>query len=128
MDEVSSIQRNELEPSILRNPSNISTEVGLQEASLEAKGSGPPSAIIPQSGKRLPGSRVGVICVCCLVFAVLLINVSFLVWAVTTHHISGGIATLQQGSCQTSATLNTWIHLVINLLSTGMLGGSNYCT
>ncbi len=80
-----------------------------------------------RADRRLLGWRAGVTGVTALVFSCLAINISFLTWALTTHNITGGIATLQQGSCKTSANLNTGIHLVINLLSTGMLSGSNYC-
>lgn len=60
-------------------------------------------------------------------FMVLVVNLSFLIWTASTHNVSGGIAVLHRGSCTTSAKLDTWFHLGINVLSTALLGGSNYC-
>lgn len=77
--------------------------------------------------RRFLGWRVGIAAVCCLVFLVLLINIGFLAWASSNRKIQGGIGTLQRGSCKTSERLDTWLHLAINILSTGMLSGSNYC-
>lgn len=37
-----------------------------------------------------------------------------------------GIATVQKGSCSGTKTLDLWIHLVINVLGTLLLGASNY--
>jgi hypothetical protein len=34
---------------------------------------------------------------------------------------------LFQGNCKTTNALDTLIHLVINILSTSLLGASNYC-
>ena len=39
----------------------------------------------------------------------------------------GGFGALYQGSCETSRSLNVWIHLLVNALSTLLLGASNYC-
>ena len=127
MSDVPFTQRQSLERRIPPASPSVSNEAGLQEASLAEKGSGRSSAISQQSDRHLQGWRAGVTGVTCLVFAVLLVNISFLIWALSTHGHSGGIAPLQRGSCQTSEKLNTWVHLVINLLSTGMLSGSNYC-
>ena len=100
---------------------------GYEGAPLTENESRRSSTAAQRSDRRLLGWRVGVTGVTALVFSCLVINISFLIWALTSHRTTGGIATLQQGSCQTSANLNTGIHLVINLLSTGMLSGSNYC-
>ena len=78
-------------------------------------------------GRRISGWRTGVAYAIVLITVVLLINLSFLIWAVASRGPSLGISTLQRGSCETSTKINTWIHLVINILSTGMLGASNYC-
>ena len=110
----------------------LPSEAGLQEASLQEASpaeeeSGRSSAISKQSHTHMQGWRAGATGVTCLVAAVLLINLCFLIWALSSHRLTSGIATLHRGSCDTSTNLNAWIHLVINLLSTGMLSGSNYC-
>ena len=38
-----------------------------------------------------------------------------------------GRALFYEGSCNTSRKVNIGLHVVINLLSTALLGGSNYC-
>lgn len=71
---------------------------------------------------------------CTLVFAV---NLGVLIWAVQHSRQNGnaddddGAIILREGSddsaCTEIQTLNRWAHLVINLLSTVLLSGSNYC-
>ena len=85
----------------------------------------PMSSNLPD--RKLSGWRTGVAYATVLIVVVLLINLSFLIWALCSHGPSLGVSTLHRGTCETSTKLNTWIHLVINILSTGMLGASNYC-
>lgn len=40
---------------------------------------------------------------------------------------NGSIGTLFQGSCAKARSLNVWIHLLVNVLSTLLLSASNYC-
>ena len=54
------------------------------------------------------------------------LNVGWTSWASTTYKTSGGIGTLYIGDCSTVKTLNLWLHLAINILSTLLLGSSNY--
>jgi hypothetical protein len=71
---------------------------------------------------------------CTLVFAV---NLGVLIWAVQHKRRNGdaadddGAMILREGSdvseCTKIQTLNKWAHLVINLLSTVLLSGSNCC-
>ncbi len=102
-------------------------ETGDTRALLAVQDSRRPSSYIETQDRRLLGWRAGVTGVTALVASCLILNVSFMIWALTSKRVVNGIATLQQGSCATSANLNTAIHLGINLLSTGMLSGSNYC-
>ena len=55
-----------------------------------------------------------------------LINFIFTIWALVTFGAEGGIGTLQKGDCERTKSLNLWIHLAINVLSTALLGASNY--
>lgn len=58
---------------------------------------------------------------------VLLVNLILTIWAASTFAVIDGVGTLQQGKCSTTRTLSLWLHLVINVLGTLLLGASNYC-
>lgn len=58
---------------------------------------------------------------------VILINTAVLIWAVRSFTFRHGIADVFAGNCGKVKNMNTWIHLAINLLSTMLLSGSNYC-
>lgn len=77
-------------------------------------------------GRRFVGWLGGVIASATLVAIVLIINTTFTVWAVRSHGLEDGIGTLYRGSCQKTRMLSIWAHLLINVLSTIMFGGSNY--
>lgn len=62
------------------------------------------------------------------------LNLSVAIW-LTAASTSGGdtgdskvIAQLFNGNCAKAATMNTWTHLAINIVSTGLLAGSNFCS
>lgn len=62
------------------------------------------------------------------------LNLSVAIWLTATS-TSGGdtgdskvIAELFNGNCARAATMNTWTHLAINIVSTGLLAGSNFCS
>lgn len=76
---------------------------------------------------QFSGWRFGVTASAVLMFSVLVVNIVFTIWAVSTYKTSGGVGTMQTGSCQRTRVLSTWLHLAINILSTAMLSGSNYC-
>ena len=57
---------------------------------------------------------------------VLLINVLLCIVASAKHNIAGAFATLQDGDCGETKRLDLWLHLLINVLSTTLLGASNY--
>jgi len=58
---------------------------------------------------------------------ILSINAMLTIWASVRYRNSGGLATIQEGSCQNTKTLSLWLHLAINILSTILLSASNYC-
>ena len=58
---------------------------------------------------------------------VLLINVIVTVWGTATFGVHGMLVTIQDGDCSKSKKLSLWLHLAINVLSTLLLGSSNYC-
>lgn len=53
------------------------------------------------------------------------VNLALIIWT-STKGFEGGIATIQEGDCNTTKRLDLWLHLGINLLSTLLLGASNY--
>jgi hypothetical protein len=62
-----------------------------------------------------------------LACVVLLINTGFLVWTIHSRGISGGVGVLYEASCEATKRANIGVHLVINILSSALLGASNYC-
>ncbi len=62
-----------------------------------------------------------------LSFFVFLINLVFTIWAVIRKRmIHNGSFVLYDGSCSNVQSMNTGLHLCINLLSMVLLSGSNY--
>ena len=62
-----------------------------------------------------------------IVGAILLVNFALTLWGITHYAYPHGVATIYQGSCAFVKRLDLWLHLLINVLSTGMLMASNYC-
>ena len=83
---------------------------------------------IQKKAKYLHGWRMGLALCTVTAGTVLMINLVFTVWAVSKHGLrEGGIGIIQEGSCRETARLGLWFHLIINVLSTLLLGASNYC-
>lgn len=59
--------------------------------------------------------------------SVLTINVVLTVFASIKYGLHDGFGTLQECNCHTTKDLSLWLHLAINVLSTLLLGASNYC-
>lgn len=77
--------------------------------------------------KRYQGWRMSVcLCAACAGL-VLLINFVLTIWASLWYHTAGGLATVQEGSCQKTKRMSQWLHFAINALSTALLSASNYC-
>jgi hypothetical protein len=56
---------------------------------------------------------------------ILIINLSWLGYAKAKFGITAGYGIIKRGDCDEVKSLNTWLHLVINILSTLLLTGSN---
>lgn len=69
--------------------------------------------------KRTLRTFVSVACI------VLIINVSWLGYAKAKYGIQNGFGTIRRGGCGNVKSLNTWLHLGINIMSTLLLTGSN---
>ena len=57
---------------------------------------------------------------------VLLLNIGLLIGARANQEFESGYGVLQEGDCSATKRLDTWFHLLINILSTVLLGASNY--
>ena len=75
------------------------------------------------------GWRVGAMLAFAGALTTLIVNVSVGGWAQaqTGGNSVGVLVELFRGDCNTAASLNTWSHLAINIVSTLLLSGSNYC-
>ena len=58
---------------------------------------------------------------------VLVINIIVTIWGIAKFGVHGSLVTIQDGDCSKSEELSLWLHLAINILSTLLLGASNYC-
>ncbi|KAK0105188.1 hypothetical protein ONS96_004589 [Cadophora gregata f. sp. sojae] len=61
------------------------------------------------------------------VAAILIANFTLTLFALAQYAHRDGVGIIYQGSCSTAKQLDRWLHLLINLLGTGMLMASNYC-
>ena len=73
------------------------------------------------------GHRFGLLCCTISTAVVLLINVILCIVASAKNEVAGSFATLYDGHCDKVKRLDLWLHLLINVLSTMLLGASNYC-
>ena len=76
--------------------------------------------------QKVNGYHFGVLCCAVTSAVILLINIVATAWASAKFGVSGGIGTLQEGNCTAISKLGFWLHLLINALSTLLLGASNY--
>ncbi len=76
--------------------------------------------------RQLEGYHFGVLCCALVAAAVLIINLTVTIWAVSTSDVQNGLGILYDGNCKRTSTLTFWAHLAINILSTLLLGASNY--
>jgi hypothetical protein len=84
---------------------------------------------IHHGGKRsrFSGWRGGVLVAIIVVLSVLLLNIILVIIAASSWHPVDRIATAFTGDCNKAARTTTALHLLINLLSSLLLGASNYC-
>lgn len=75
------------------------------------------------SMKHFPGWRVGMTACAVAAMISLLLNVGVAIGVAIKFGMANGIGTLFHGSCKKVESLNFWIHLGINALSTILLGG-----
>ncbi|KAK3378237.1 hypothetical protein B0H63DRAFT_241722 [Podospora didyma] len=61
-----------------------------------------------------------------LIFTIFVTNLALTVFAVSRYDSRNGVGVIYEGDSGTVQRLDQWIHLLSNLLSTGMLSASNY--
>jgi disulfide bond formation protein DsbB len=83
------------------------------------------SANIRRYRQQFSGWRFGVLNFTIWASIVFVINLVVTVWGSVLHKTAEGV--LDQGDCGRIKTLNSGIHILINVLSTILLSGSNYC-
>jgi hypothetical protein len=75
----------------------------------------------------LIGWKFGVTWCVVVEIVILLINIGLSVFVGYYHGFNNGIGTLLQGECSKITAYSIGAHLIINVLSTLLLSGSNYC-
>ena len=73
------------------------------------------------------GWPVGVSFAAALAVVTLLVNFVVIIGISIMRDFDEGVANLYEGDCNRVSTLDTWVHVGINILSSLLLGGSNYC-
>jgi hypothetical protein len=62
-----------------------------------------------------------------LIGVILVTNLALTIFAAARYSSQNGVGIIYEGDCGTVNRLDQWLHLLINLLSTGILSASNYC-
>lgn len=75
---------------------------------------------------KMNGYHFGVMCCAWTSAAVLVINIIVTIWGAAKFEVQGGLGMIQDGDCTTTKNVGFWLHLTINVLSTLLLGASNY--
>lgn len=62
-----------------------------------------------------------------LIATIFATNLSIMLYASSKYPSRDGVGLLYAGDCDTVKAANRWLHLLINVLSTGMLSASTFC-
>ena len=77
--------------------------------------------------RYLSGWRAGALASCIVAVVVFLINFSLTVWAASSSPVANYVGILFHGDCTRAKAISTWSQVAVNILSTVLLGASNYC-
>ena len=105
-------------------------QTDLFEKNARPRPSTPSRAVLNATEHRfLSGWRVGALVSLVGVLLVFTCNLALFLFVRSKHgtQSDGSIGTLFEGGCDRTRRLNTWVHLFVNVLSTLLLGASNYC-
>ncbi|KAK2010406.1 hypothetical protein LZ32DRAFT_619960 [Colletotrichum eremochloae] len=62
-----------------------------------------------------------------IISTILITNLAVTIFAYSNYGSKNGVGLIYHGDCSTVRQLDQWLHLLINLLGTGMLSASNFC-
>ncbi|KAH8671863.1 hypothetical protein BGZ60DRAFT_406070 [Tricladium varicosporioides] len=72
------------------------------------------------------GWRGGALAAAITACIVLLINITFTIWAAVKSRSGVNIGSIYEGDCNVVQKADSWIHIAINVMGTLLLGASNY--
>jgi hypothetical protein len=81
----------------------------------------------PFQKRQLTGWRMGVLVALIGTTLVCLFNLVVTIYILCQGNTKSGYGTIYEGDCKKTRDFNVWVHLVVNVLSTLLLGASNYC-
>lgn len=84
------------------------------------------SVYFSRISQRFHGWRSGALISTCLAGVSLIVNVAVVAW-LGSRNDGLGVVEIFNGDCGKVQTMDIWVHLAINIISTLLLGGSNYC-
>lgn len=73
------------------------------------------------------GWRTGAYSAACIALISLIINIAAAIWLKRHPNASSNLVQVFSGNCDEVSRMDIWVHLLINAISTLLLGGSNYC-
>jgi hypothetical protein len=77
--------------------------------------------------RRFAGWRTGASAAAGFAIISFIVNLTVIIWLGASGRTSFEASTIYTGDCEVVARDNLWVHLAINVLSTVLLSGSNYC-
>lgn len=107
----------------------ISSEISREENGTNPKradsasNAGP--ILIRQFKRRITGWRCGALMFAICTSVVFCLNLIVTIWGFASYNSNNGV--LREGDCGDIQNLNSGLHMVINVFSTVLLSGSNYC-
>jgi hypothetical protein len=111
------------EQSLIPRHGSMASKQILNEGS---DGRGTPARSTRERRSRFSSWKVGVVTAASMTSIVLLVNTVLTVWASSRYGLEKGIGTAYEGSCDTVSAWSFWLHILINGLSSMLLGASNY--
>lgn len=80
-----------------------------------------------KSATWFSGWRTGAYSAASIALCSLLINIAAAVWLSRHPNADSNLVEVFNGDCNAVSHMDIWVHLLINAISTLLLGGSNYC-
>ncbi|OCK83187.1 hypothetical protein K432DRAFT_423576 [Lepidopterella palustris CBS 459.81] len=75
--------------------------------------------------KYFSGVKINLRIYLLIAISILIANISWFLWAKSKYNIHDNQGTIQRGNCAEAKKLDRWLHLLINVLSSALLAGSN---